>query len=571
MSRPKPRATSTVWPMTTVDGGLAEIMRGYLLGVAEEMRATLMRTAFSPVIYDVRDFGISIYDANADLIAEAPGLTRFLGANDYAVPKVLERIGAAGLRPGDVVVANYPYWNAAHTYDTTMLAPVFAPDGQGEAGPFAYLCLRAHWIDLGAKDPGYVIDSTDVHQEGLILPAVRLVKAGELDRELVELIRFNSRLPDQLMGDIHAQLAAIAVGETRLHALLRRFGPATINAGIAAFVAQGETVSRRALERLPEGEWTAEDELEGDGLDTTPIPMAVTVRHAAGRMTMTFDGPAARGPVNLPLGSTIATAKVAFKALTSPFEPTNAGHMRPLRVEATPGSLFHATYPMATFTQWTGIVALELVFAALSKGMPDRVQASSGGDVPGFMMIGRHPDTGEMFALSNNESVGWGATARHDGRLAGSHLSQSIVRNTPVEVLEARTAMRVDSCELRPGSFGAGRYRGGPGLTRDITFTGPGEFLSIAKKTRTRPWSIAGGDTPEPSRFVLFPGTERERSVGTARIEVEAGDRVRVETAGGAGFGPASERDPVSVEEDRLDGLLGEPVPTPSRRESEHA
>ena len=540
----------------SVDGAEAEIIRASLLNVAEEMRTTLMRTAFSPVIYEVRDFGISIYDGACQLLAEAPGLTRFLGANDYAVPKVLAQVRPETLGEGDVIVSNYPYWNAAHTYDATLISPVFA---EGPRLPVAYLCVRAHWIDLGAKDPGYVIDSTDMHQEGLIMPGLRLVKGGWLDPELVDLIRFNSRMPDRLMGDVHAQLSALATGERRMTALIERYGLARLKAGIAAFIAHGEKVTRRALDDLPEGEWSAEDWMEGDGITTDPIRMAVTVRHAGGRMCIDFAGsaPAARGPVNLPFGSTLATAKVAFKALTSPFEPTNAGHMRPLEVLAEPGTLFHAVYPAPTFTQWTGIVALELIFAALAKGMPERVQACSGGDVPGFMMIGTHPETGEAFALSNNESVGWGATATHDGRPAGSHLSQSIVRNTPIEVLEARTAMRVERLSLRPGSFGNGRYRGGPGLTRDITFTGPGELLTIAKKTRTRPWSIAGGGEPEPSRFVFFPGTDRERSVGTARISVAAGDRVCVETAGGAGYGNAGERSQNLINDDSEDGLMG--------------
>lgn len=540
-----------------IDGAEVEILRARLGSVAEEMRTTLKRTAFSPVIYEVLDFGISVYDANLDLIAEAPGLARFLGANDYAVPTVIRHVGADTLNPGDVVVANYPYWNAAHVSDVSLIAPVFVP---GREAPFAYLCVRAHWIDMGAKDAGYVLDSTDMHQEGLILPGLKLVKGGVPDRELFELIRFNSRMPDVLMGDIEAQLGALKVGERRLVALVGSFGVDRVEAGIAKLIAYGEDVARRALADLPEGEWEAEDLMEGDGITDDPILMKVRVTHRNGRMTMDFSGsaPTAKGPVNLPLGSTMATAKVAFKALTSPGMPTNAGHMRPLEVIAEPGTIFHAEYPAPTYTQWTGLVALELIYAALAKGMPDRVQASSGGDVPGFMMIGTHPDTGQPFALSNNEGVGWGATATHDGKVAGSHLTQTVVRNTPVEIMETRTAMRVERLELRAGSFGDGEYRGGPGITRDITFTAPGEFLSIAKKTLTRPWGLNGGGEPEPTRFTYFPGTDRERRIGTWRTRVEPGDRVRVETAGGAGYGDAARRDPEAAAADIADGLTEE-------------
>lgn len=545
----------TVTDPVAVNGAAAETIRTALLAVAEEMRTVLTRTAFSPVIYEVRDFGISIYDGQCRLIAEAPGLTRFLGANDYAVPKVLDHVGIDTLADGDVILSNYPYWNAAHACDATLVAPLFA---EGRNRPVAHLCVRAHWIDLGAKDPGYVIDSTDMHQEGVIFPGTRLVKAGRLDTEVVDLIRFNSRMPDQLMGDVRAQLAAIETGRRRLSALIASRGIAAIDAAIEIAIGHGRAIAQTALSELPEGEWTARDWLDSDGITDDPVRMQVVVTHRDGKMVMDFSGSATmtRGPVNLPFGSTQATAKVAFKALTSPDAPTNAGHLAPLEVRAEPGTLFHAVYPAATFTQWTGIVALELIFKALAQGMPDRVAACSGGDVPGFMMIGTHPESGRAYALSNNESVGWGATAHHDGRPAGSHPCQSIVRNTPIEVLEARTAMRIERFELRPDSFGAGRYRGGPGLTRDITFTGEGEFLTIAKKTRTRPWAIAGGREPDPTRFLFDPGGPRERTFGTGRIRVEPGDRVRVESAGGGGYGPPGERSPVAIAEDEADGLI---------------
>jgi N-methylhydantoinase B len=521
----------------SLDGATVEVIRATFAAAAEEMRTALIRAAFSPVIYEVRDFGISIYNADCELVAEAPGLTRFLGANDYAVVKVVERFGAARMKPGDVIVSNYPYWNGAHTYDVTLVAPVFAP---ARTLPVAFLCIRVHWIDLGAKDPGYVVDSVDMHQEGLILPVVRLVKEGVLDKTLVDIIRFNSRFPDRLMGDVNAQLSAVATGRRRLAAAIAQFGIGRIETALRRVLDHGERTARRALAELPEGSWQAEDWLDDDGISDQPVRIAVTVTHRDGVFTTDFAGtaPATRGPINLPFGSTQASAKVAFKALTTPFEPANAGHMRPLRVKAEPGTLFHAVYPAATFTQWAGMAVIELVFKALRDAMPDRIQASSGGDVPGFMVVGRHPDTGQLYTVSNNDAVGWGATARHDGRSAGSHLAQSIVRNTPVEVFESRGAVRVDQLELREGSGGRGTYRGGDGIRRSLTFTGDGEFLSITKRSRSAPWSLAGGGPGEASRFVLFAGTAKERTVGTSRVKVAAGDKVIVLSGGGGGYGP---------------------------------
>ncbi len=519
-----------------LDGAALEVIRATFAAIADEMRTTLLRTSFSPVIYEVRDFGISIYDANRELIAEAPGLTRFLGANDYAVVKVVDRFGAGRLKPGDILVSNYPYWNGAHTYDATLLAPVF---DAARRLPVAYLLIRVHWMDLGAKDPGYVLDSTDMHQEGLVLPGVRLVKEGVLDNSLVEIVRFNSRLPDQLMGDVNAQLAAIATGQRRMADALARFGIDRIERATAAILDHGERRTQRALAELPEGEWHAEDWLDGDGITDEPVKMAVTIRHRDGRFAVDFAGsaPATRGPINMPFGSTQASVKVAFKALTTPFEPANGGQTRALAIHAEPGSLFHAVYPAATFTQWAGGAVIELIFKALADVIPERIQASSGGDVPGFMMIGRHPDTGRLFAVSNNEPVGWGATAHHDGRAAGSHLAQSVVRNTPVEIIEARTALRVDALELRDGSGGTGRHSGGSGVRRLITFVADGEFLTITKRSKAAPWGLAGGGEGKPTRFVYFPGTGKERSTGTGRIKVSAGDQVEVLTGGGGGYG----------------------------------
>src|SRR5689334_19640743 len=188
------------------DGATVEVIRNHLVSAAEEMRAALVRTAFNPVIYEVHDFGISLYDRSLRLVAESTGLSRFLGANDYSIRKGVEYVQS--LAEGDVVLLNYPYWNAAHSYDATMFTPVFSG---GEL--VAYLCIRAHWMDLGAKDPGYVLDSTDMHQEGLIFPGTKVYDRGEPVRDILELIRFNSRLPDLVLGDFHAQIAALRTGE----------------------------------------------------------------------------------------------------------------------------------------------------------------------------------------------------------------------------------------------------------------------------------------------------------------------------------------------------------------------
>lgn len=541
--------------MPQLDGATVEVIRSYLVSAAEEMRRTLIRTAFNPVIYEVLDFGISLYNRELDLIADAPGLAFFLGANDYAIRKGVGYVGEEHLEPGDILLMNYPYWNSAHAMDVTLFAPVFA---KGEERPFAYTCIRAHWMDLGAKDPGYVLDSTDMHQEGLIFPGTKVYKRGTPDRDIIEIIRFNSRMPELVLGDLDAQVAATRTGERRLLQILDKFGRDALDEAIARILDHGERITCRALAELPSGSWSAEDQIDDDGISDEMIPIKATVTLDGARFKVDFTGSsdAVRGPVNVPFGLTETICKFVLKSLTTPHTPSNAGNFRPLDVVAPPGSLFHALYPAATFTLWSSHLALELVYKALASGMPERVAASSGGDVPGFMMVGLHPHTRRFFAVSNNDAIGWGATARHDGINATNHLSGALVRNTPIEVLELKTGMFMERLELRTDSGGAGRFRGGVGLRRDIRFISDGEFLSVMKKTKTRPWALVGGHEPEATRMLVYADTDREKRVGTYRARVQAGDRARNLTAGGGGYGDPAERDPQRVLEDVIDGYV---------------
>jgi N-methylhydantoinase B len=538
----------------SLDAATTEVIRSYLGSAAEEMRRTLIRTAFNPVIYEVLDFGISVYGRDLDLIADARSLALFLGANDYAIRKGVEYIGLDNLHRGDIVLMNYPYWNSAHSMDVTLFAPVFAAD---EDRPFAFTCIRAHWMDLGAKDPGYVLDSTDMHQEGLIMPGLKVYKAGVPDREILELIRFNSRMPDLVLGDLEAQIAATRTGERRLQEIHKKFGSVRFDEAVRQILAHGEAVARRELAKLPHGTYSAEDLVDDDGITDTPVPIKVTVKIDDAGMHCDFSAssPAVRGPINMPFGLTQTVCKLVLKSLTTPDLPSNAGHFRPLTVTAPPGNLFHAVYPAATFTLWTAHLALELVYKALAQGMPERLAASSGGDVMGFMMVG-HDANGKLYAVSNNDAIGWGATAQHDGANATNHISGSLVRNTPVEVLEMKTGMFIEAFELLADSGGAGRHRGGLGEVRRIRFRTPGEFLSVTKKTKTAPWPLAGGAPARPNQVRLFAGSARERGVGTHRAAVVADDVVECRIGGGAGDGPAFERDPAAVLDDVREGYV---------------
>ena len=537
---------------TKLDGITTEIIRCYLSSAAEEMRRTLIRTAFHPVIYDVLDFGISIYNAKTELIAEAAGLPMFIGASDYALKEAVKYVGIENLDPGDILIMNYPYWNSAHTQDITLFAPIF---DYNNSELIAFGCIRAHWQDIGAKDPGYVLDSTDMHQEGIVFPGTKVFKKGEPNHEILEIIRFNSRMPDFALGDLHAQVASIRTGERRLQKIFEKFGKTVIDQAIERIMDHGEKASLQALANLPHGTWSAVDYIDDDGITDDMIKMMATVTITEKDFTVDLTGSsnAVKGPVNVPFGASKSMCRLVFKAVTTPHLPSNSGNYRPLKVIAPPGTLFHAVYPSPTFTLWTTQAGVEVICKAIAKGNNQIVSAASGGEIPGIQLIGKHPDTGQFFAVSNNEVLGWGGTATHDGANAVENRSAAAVRNYPVEKIEIGTSSIIEKLELCTDSGGPGKFRGGLGVRRDIQFTADGEILSVMKKSKTGPWGLAGGHGTEPNGFFIFPGTDREKRVGTYRAAVTKGDRCYLKSAGGGGYGNPKERDPKLVLEDVLD------------------
>jgi N-methylhydantoinase B len=545
---------------TELDGITLEVIHHGFLSVAEQMRRTLVRTAFNPGIYEVLDFGISIYTADLALVAEATGIAVFLGANDMALEYALNHVGRENLRPGDVLLLNYPYWSSAHTYDAVLVAPVFVPVG-GDAEPrlVSYLAIRAHWRDLGAKDPGYVLDSTSVHQEGVVFPATKVVKGYEYDREWTDFIRFNSRMPEIVLGDLNAQVSSIRVGEKGVQELYTRYGADQIEAAIGEIIAHGRRVARRGLARLPRGSWTATDFLDDDGVSEDPVRVTVTVTITDEDFTVDFSGSADQvpGPVNMPFGATVAMVKNIFKALTSPDEPANAGHFERLRVVAPEGNLFHAVYPAATFTLWTHMVATEVIRSALAQPLP-YVGASSAGDEPGFMAVVQEQATGASFVISNLEGIGWGGTPSHDGASAQQNPCETVGRNTPVEVLEQKAGLFHECLELRTDSGGAGRFRGGLGIRRVVQASRPGEILSMKKKTLTPPRGLTEGHNGAHNGFTIYPGTLRERPLRMQRAPLPIGERFENLSGGGGGFGNPLDRPVADIVDDVVDGYVSE-------------
>jgi N-methylhydantoinase B len=542
-----------------VDAATVEVIRNYLTSAATEMQRTLVRTAYNAIVYEILDFGISIYDRDLNLVADSPGLALFLGANDFGLEKAVEHVGEENLDPGDVVMMNYPYWSGTHTLDVLVFAPVFHDDEI-----VGYTTCRAHWLDLGAKDSGYVLDSTDVHQEGLIFPGTKVYKQGEPDEEILELIRFNSRLPDKVIGDLNAQFAALTTGKNRLQELYEKYGTETVDTAIGEVLDHGERAARSAVSDLPDGTWSAVDYADGAlGSDRGPekedlIRLEAEVTIDGDEFTVDFSGSAEAvdEPLNIPYGMTETISKLCFKTVTTPEEDSNAGQYAPLETVAPEGNIFHATYPAPTFTIWTAILGIDVVYKALAKAIPEQIPASSGGDLLSIMVYGENPETGQQFVEANNEGVGWGGAPDHDGANALMHISESMVQNVPVEVYENKAPLEIDRLELRQDSGGAGEYRGGLGIQRDYTFTHPVGALSIIQKTKTDNWGLDGGNPGARNAVVLHPDTDREEWTGMMRETFAAGEGLSNRSGGGAGRGDPHDRDPAKVREDVLDGYV---------------
>ena len=565
---------------TVTDAATAEVIRHYLVSAATEMERTLVRSAYSTIIYEINDFGLSIFDREFNLLADSTGLPLFLGANEFAVARTFEVGQFEPVEPGDVVYMNVPYHTGAHTNDGVLIAPVFI-----DGAVAAYTVVRAHWTDMGGKDPGYILDSTSVHQEGVMVPGEKIVRRGEANHELLRVLCANSRAPETIMGDFHAEVASLRTGVERVSELFRKYGVETVEASIHRILTIGEEQARAAVAALPDGQWEAEDWMDNDGINDDLVRVHTKVTIEGDSMNIDYSGSSDQvdGPINLSFGMAQSAARICFKAVTTPHLPSNGGHFRPLSVTAREGSLFNATYPAPVFTIWAGVTATETIFRAFAKAFPERMPACSGGDLgdPGF--YGKEPYTGRQVWHQTNAGVGWGARHDQDGINTTQHISMCTVKNIPIEVIETRLPVMIDRAGTRQDSGGVGRFRGGLGSVRDYRFLAPFGALTIVKKSRTEGWGLEGGKPGPKNVSILIPATDRpdwqehwERDIivyadngdqypdkpdnhvycGMFRGEFAAGDVISYLADGGGGYGDPFTRDPIRVREDVIDGYV---------------
>jgi N-methylhydantoinase B len=531
-----------------------EVIRHGLLAAAEEVARNLCRTAYNTVVYEIHDYGIGIHDANGDVVADAPGIAIFTRGNDYGIKKAVEFLGPDEIGEDDVFLLNYPYWSSAHTLDTLVFAPIHF-----EGQLLGFSSCRVHVLDLKQKDSGYVLDSTDMYQEGIFFPGVKLQRHGVQNDDIFNIIRFNSRMPERTIGDIQAQVSACISGRRRTREIAEKYGAQALTDAMRAINEHGERLARRALAKLPRGTWAAKDFVDSDGIsldELVELNVAVTITESEMIIDWTGSARDVVGPINLPRGETEALCSLVFKSLTTPDSPVVAGNFAPLRVITEPGSVMHAVPPMPTFTLWTGLLAGEVVLKALAKGMPDQIPACSGGDVCSMMGLGVNPRNGEAWLEATNEAVGYGGHAHGDGEDGIMHFTEPGCRNNPVEVLETKSPMIIESYGYRPDSAGPGRNRGGVGVSRVYRFTAPSKAICLVYKTKSRPWALDGGSESVPNAMIVNPGTKDEVDRSGQVNFLQAGDVLANNTGGGGGYGHPFERDPKRVSTDARNGFV---------------
>ncbi len=512
--------------------GLA-VFNHALGAIGEQMGVALCRSAFSPNIKERRDFSCAVFDAAGEMVAQAAHIPVHLGSTPLSVRAA---IAAQPMQPGDVVVLNDPYAGGTHLPDVTVVAPVFL--GRRRV---AYLANRAHHADIGGMSPGSMPLATEIYQEGLRLPPVRLVRRGVVDSDVMAIFLANTRVAEERRGDLLAQMAALRVGEARLIALMRRQGPAVVRRAMAALQDYSERLMRAALHAVPAGTYDAVDALDDDGMGTTDIRLAVRVRIGGGRARVDFAGtaPQVRGGVNANYPVTLAAVYYVFKAIAGLDIPANAGLMRPIEVVAPRGTVVNADFPAAVAggNVETSQRIVDVLLRALGRALPTRMPAASCGSMNNLAFGGYDAQRQRHFSYYETIAGGAGAGPAGDG-CSAVHTHMTNTMNTPVEALEADLPVRVVRYAVRRGTGGRGAHRGGDGVERELEFLAPAQVTLLTERRRIAPYGTRGGTAGAVGSNALQGGGRRRALPGKVTVSVGCGERLRVRTPGGGGWGP---------------------------------
>ncbi|WP_210245204.1 hydantoinase B/oxoprolinase family protein [Martelella alba] len=528
-----------------------DIIQNALVAIADEMFVAQRKTSMSAIIYEVLDMSTAVLGPGGEIAATGAGIPAFIGVLDKAVAGIMEKFPADQVSPGDVFATNDPYYGGVtHLNDMVLAAPVFA-----EGRLVAWLSNIAHWNDVGGAVPGSMSsDATEIFQEGVRIPCVKLFSKGERNEAVFDILAVNSRLPDYLNGDLWAGIAGLRVGERRILELVEKYGAETFIAAIDDFMELGERRARAALAKLPEGTFDFAEEQDNGDIHR----LTLTVTSDAFIVDLT-ENPKQKGSSNSSREGTEIAVQLAFKAFVDPDGPGNGGFFRPVHVKTKPGTLFHVEAPGAMgYYSEVEIRLSDMLLRALATHFPGTLPAGNFASICGTVVGGPHPDTGRHYTIVEPQVGGWGAWSGHDGvsgQFSGFH---GETFNCPAEIAEARYGLTVDQMALSAASGGEGQWRGGKGIEVHYRVRKDQNFLSVGyTRSRIPPWGVDGGrDGSTNFVEVVRADGDRSRFSFATNVELNTDDVIRIVTANGGGFGPPEKRDPDAIRRDLRNGYL---------------
>jgi N-methylhydantoinase B len=534
-----------------------EVIRYGVVSIADQIDANITRTAFSPYVYEYKDFAVGLVNTEGHLVAQSTGgMPPFVADTvGTAVRDGLKIYGRERLFEGDVVVCNHAAVQGQHLNNTVMYTPIYA--GPAPKTLIGFFAINVHWIDIGGVPSGH---TTDIFMEGLQLRSIKLWSKGEPIEEVYRIIENNTRLPVDLMGDISAQLAGCFLGRDLTIALAEKYGIETFNAAIATILDQAEEAARAAIRAIPDGVYETETCLDNDTITDDPVPIKVKVTIAGDEITVDFTEISEQRPGNINsgyFGGGMTAARVAFKYLIMPREPANEGMYRPLKLILPEGKIISArpTAPMGGYPFPLPTV-IDAIIRALQSAVPDKATGAHFGTHSGFMVRGTWPD-GRAFLAHDSGHGGWGAGDGHDGAGPFRTMAHGDTRLIPMELQETLLPFRVESLELRTDSGGAGKFRGGLGFRKKYVITYPCLLTTNVDRTRDPPWGVQGGQAGRPGCVTVYKEAGGSEVISKVRnYPLKAGDVVVLETGGGGGWGPPAERTRKAIERDIARGYI---------------
>lgn len=532
-----------------------EIYKNFFIAIAEEMGVILRKASFSPNIKERRDFSCAIFDAHGDMIAQAAHIPVHLGAMPLSVKFAVDHLHRNGdhFEPGDTIILNDPFMGGTHLPDITLVTPVFILDsdknemivsaGINETNvqrPIAYVANRAHHADIGGITPGSMPIAREIYQEGLIIPPIKIVKAGIIDQAIFDLILANVRTPDERVGDLNAQIGANERGVIRLTELIHRYGISEITQYMDELLQYTERMTRRLLSELPDGTYAFEDHLDNNGFNDIEIPIrvAITIHGDSALVDFTGSAPQQESSVNAVYAITVSAVHYVFRSLIGLDIPNNTGCLLPVDIIAPPGTVVNATRPapVAGGNVETSQRIVDVLLGALSQACPQRVPAASQGTMNNISIGGWDPSRNKTFTYYETIGGGAGASSSGDG-ISGIHSHMTNTLNTPIEALEYAYPLQVVRYCLREKSGGDGLYRGGDGIIREIKMLTDAQVTLLTERRQTKPYGLAGGEPGHNGNNNLIHDNQKVVLPGKGSFYFSAGDVLSISTPGGGGFG----------------------------------